>query len=331
MPFPADLLQASRHTDPSPFYAHWCATRAPLAFDHALGLWIASGPAVPEALAHPGLHVRPPSEPVPRALLGTMAGEVFAQLVRMNDGAFHARHRPEVDQAISRWNRQDVEVAAAAATRNLAGRVDANALLWQIPVQAMVRLLDVPDPQRDATVQWVHDFTQAIGPGADAAAVTRGDAAARALMAQGAAEGLDPVRAANRIALMQQSLDATAGLLGNAVVRWRRERAVPGDAFAFLLDVARADPAIHNTRRFAAADVDLAGQRLRTGDAVLVLLATAGLGFGWGRHACPGEAIAIAIAATALRELAGMPGWLDRLPPHAGYRPLPNCRIPVFS
>jgi len=333
MTFPADPLQATRHPDPYPYYAHWCATQPALVFDERIALWVASGPGVAEALRHPQLRVRPPTEPVPRSLLGTVAGEVFAHLVRMNDGAFHENHRPAVVRSASRWRPDEVAEAAAEAALDLLSRRTVNELLSHVPVQAMARLLGVPRPELDRTVAWVHDFTHGIAAGADASAVARADAAARGLLQQGAAEGLEPVRAANRIALMQQALDATAGLLGNVLVRARGlpERSAAAEAPAFVAEVACSDPAVHNTRRFAATDLLLAGQTLRAGDGVLVLLVTAGLGFGAGPHACPGEAIALTIAASALQVLQGTPGWLDRLPPPAGYRPLPNARIPVFA
>jgi cytochrome P450 len=333
MTFPADPLQAARHPDPYPYYAHWCATQPALVFDDRISMWVASGTAVPEALRHPQLRVRPPAEPVPRSLQGTAAGEVFARLVRMNDGDFHARHRPEVVRSASRWRIEDIAEAATKATQDLLTRRNVNELLSHLPVQAMARLIGVPHAELDRTVAWVHDFTQGIAAGADAQSVARADAAARHLMEQGACEGLDPVRAANRIALMQQSLDATAGLLGNALVRAVRvgDEAAVADAEAFVAEVARTDPAVHNTRRFAAADLTLAGRQVRAGDSVLVLLVTAGLGFGAGPHACPGESIALAIAAAALRVLVDTPGWLQRVPPLAGYRPLHNARIPVFA
>ena len=54
--------------------------------------------------------------------------------------------------------------------------------------------------------------------GAKEDVVEKADTAARLLMAQGEQQGLTPVQAANRIALVQQSLDATSGLIGNAIV-----------------------------------------------------------------------------------------------------------------
>jgi hypothetical protein len=44
------------------------------------------------------LYVRPPREPVPTALLGTVAGEVYAKRVRMIDGEEHQRRRAAIER-----------------------------------------------------------------------------------------------------------------------------------------------------------------------------------------------------------------------------------------
>jgi cytochrome P450 len=172
----------------------------------------------------------------------------------------------------------------------------------------------------------VHDFTAGIAGGADAHAVVRANAAAEALMAQGEEEGLPRFAAANRIAFMQQSLDATAGLIGNTILAVR-EREVR-DFEVLVAEVAERDPAVHNTRRFAAADLHLGGQRIEAGQGMVLLLAGNGLGFGAGAHACPGERIAKQIAASGLQALAPLSRWFGAV---TGYRPLPNARVPVFA
>ncbi|MCG2592728.1 hypothetical protein LZ009_08025 [Ramlibacter sp. XY19] len=323
---PRSVLAAPSH--PSPYA--WYARLPAIAFDASIGLWVLADPAlVAQALEEPALRVRPPAEPVPEALRGRPTGEVFARLVRMTDGDFHARHRPAVAAGAARLARAAVEQAAADATRDLAPRTPIDALLSAIPVQAMARLLGVAAADLDRTVAWVHDFTRGIAAGASSDALDRSDAAVAGLLAQ--AEGLEPALAANRIAFMQQALDATAGLIGNGIVAWQA-RAASLEGTAFIAHVARTDPAVHNTRRFAAQDLVLGDAPIAAGQGLVLLLANpqAKLQFGAGAHACPGERIALAIAATALRTLAEL-GALQRLAPPQGYRPLPNARIPVFA
>lgn len=354
---PGDPIEAVVHPDPYPYYAQLRRER-PLYFDTGLGLWVATtAAAVEAALEEPRLRVRPVAEQVPAALVGTPAGEVFARLVRMNDGDFHARHKPAVREATGRFTLDQVGRAAAEAALDLAERVDANELLGALPVQVMARLLGVRGALLDTTTRWVDEFVQGIAARASAQAVARANDAARELMAQGEAMGLDPVQSANRIALMQQALDATAGLLGNAVRHWHLRPRLGADAApqswrSFVAEVARWDAPIQNTRRFAASELTVDGRRIAAGQGVLLLLASANrdgalnrdpdafdanridrrsLGFGGGAHACPAEASAVEIASAGLRALHAR-GSLDRLFGRCtGFRPLANARIPFFS
>jgi cytochrome P450 len=359
LPPPDDPLAAVTHPGPWAYYGQLRETR-PLYFDAGLQLWVASSQAViNEALQHPALTVRPPGEAVPAALQGTPAGEVFARLVRMTDGAFHSTHKPAVVKAARRWSLADVATASADAADDLWPRVGANSLLGRIPVQTMARLLGVPDSERDATCTQVQAFVQGIAAGASETAVALASEAAQALMAQGHAEGLDAVQAANRIALMQQSLDATAGLLGHTVLMLRQYPALAeaasrslADMRGFVTEVERHQAPVQNTRRFAAQALQLASQPIAEGQGVLLLLASGNrdpafnpqpdhfdpqrsdgrsLGFGAGAHACPGAAIAIETVAAASRQM-GAGGLFDTyFGLQAGFRPLGNARIPLFG
>jgi len=161
---------------------------------------------------------------------------------------------------------------------------------------------------------------------------------------------------ANLAGLLSQTCEASAGLLGNSLVALQREpgldddlRAGRVDAAALVAEVARHDPPVQNTRRFVPADgggVELGGRLLQPGDTVLLVLAGASRDpaawpapdrfqpgrpaanlptFGHGRHACPGQALALGIAAALLPTLAGA------RQPLAGYRPSLNARVPLFG
>lgn len=355
---PQHAIDAVTHADPHPYYRSLREER-PLFFDDGLGLWVASSHAtVSAAFAHADLRVRPPAEPVPAALVGTAAGDVFAQLVRMTDGAFHAAHKPAMEAGARRWTLADVAHAAEAATSDLQARADANTFMARLPVQAMARLLEVPGGALEDTCRWVRQFVACIAPGAPQQAIAEGVEAAAALMAQGQALGLDAAQAANRIAFMQQSLDATAALLGHTVLMLRQEpRQAPADASpeamrAFVAEVERYCAPTQNTRRFAGEPLMLAGRAIAAHQGILLVLASANrdealnpqpaqfnaqrtnlrsMGFGEGRHGCPGAAIAIEIAASAARQLRTM-GHLDAMfGEQTGFRPLGNIRAPLFG
>ena len=181
-------------------------------------------------------------------------------------------------------------------------------------------------------------------------------------LAGGMARGIRPDRrgaAANAVGLLFQTHDATAGLIGNGLLALAarpdlraRLRAEPSDLSRFVAEVHRWDPSVQNTRRFVAEDAVIAGIPVAAGDAVLVVLAAANrdpaanpapdvfdidrenrVSFtaGRGPHACPGEQIALTIAAAALRGLMarGIDARVAAPPP--AYRPLTNARIPVFA
>ena len=403
LPQPGNPIEAVTHVDPYPYYRQLREQR-PLYFDEGLKLWVASSHAViDEAFHSVALRVRPPAEPVPQALLGTAAGEVFAQLVRMTDGEFHAVHKPAVEQAARRWSLADVAQASEAAARDLfaagppqgkhgplggqrsvgvqsaagppqgrhdplggqrsAGggfpRLAVNDFMGMLPVQAMARLLGVPGDKLDDTGRWVQQFTLGIAPGASALAVSLAASAAEALMAQGRVLGLSPVQAANRIAFMQQSLDATSGLIGHTALMLAQNPALAaaadrsqGAMRGFVAEVERHQAPIQNARRFAADPVVLAGRSIEAGQGVLLVLASANrdealnphpdcfdpqrcerrsMGFGAGAHACPGAAIAIEIAAACVRWIRAEGRFDDYFVRQMGFRPLANARIPVFE
>ena len=356
---PAGPVAAATHPDPYPYYRQLREQR-PLYFDRALDLWVASSHSVIEqAFGHAALRVRPPAEPVPAALAGNAAGEVFAQLVRMTDGPFHAAHKPAVVQAARRWRLAEVARASEDTVSQASGWT-ANQLITVLPVQTMARLLGVSGDALDNTCHWVQQFAQGIAPGAPAQVVALAAGAAQALMDQGRALGLPPVQAANRIAFMQQSLDATAGLMGHTALMLAQHPQLAAVADSsleamreFVAEVERFCAPIQNTRRFAAEAVVLAGQSMQAGQGVLLVLASANrdealnsqpdsfnpqrgerrsVGFGAGVHACPGASIAIEIVASSTRCIRES-GQFDAyfFVRHAGFRPLGNARIPVFS
>lgn len=245
------------------------------------------------------------------------------------------------------------------------------------PAAVMARLVGFAAGDAAAVARWVEAFVAGWSPGRTEADETRiygaataagslldaaqrlaaappaNSIAARAADAAAGRNGIDAADlAANLAGLVSQAFEATAGLLGNALVALAR--AVTADrSFAddlardpqrlrrWLADVSRADPSVHNTRRFAATDCTVLGTPLSAGAAVLVVLAAANRGaaaahelaaheFGLARHACPGADAALGIVAGALQALLQSGFDVTALPRDVCYRPLPNARLPVF-
>lgn len=164
-------------------------------------------------------------------------------------------------------------------------------------------------------------------------------------------EGIDrQVLLANLIGLLTQSYEATAGLLGNCLIALQ-QRGMSDDLplTSFAEEVARYDPSVQNTRRFVVQDLEINGQQLRKGDTVLLLLAAANrdaafnakgddfaqgrtdhrsLSFGYGRHSCPGQALAIKITTAVLSDYLAQGGTAGPL--QWRYQASVNGRIPRF-
>jgi cytochrome P450 len=296
---PIDPISAVTHPDPYPFYAGLVARR-PLYRDDALRLWVASSAeAVTAVLTSDLCRVRPPAEPVPQALLGSPAAEIFRHLVRMNDGPGHCPFKQAVGAALDGLDAARI----AAESRRWAGALDSQDLAgfaFRLPVTVVAGLLGVPEDELDQTVRWMRSFVPALAPGCSPEVLEEGKAAAgylidffRTVRGEGLLTTLsrearrfgrddDSVIIANGIGLLFQAHDATAGLIGNTLVALASHREVYEQVTAdpklladAVLETLRFDPPVQNTRRFVARDGIVAGQAMQEGDAILVVLAAA--------------------------------------------------------
>jgi cytochrome P450 len=321
-----------------------------LEWDGGRGLWVAAGAAlVEEVLSHPALRVRPLAEPVPAAIAGGSAGEVFGALVRMNDGERHAAPKLALQRALALAAGGNLaqQRAQAVAERLLAEGRPIGAWAFEAPVSTVASLLGFSDAQLPAVARWMGDFVACLSPLSSAEQIGQAHAASLRLLAamrellqavpagslaatvaqEAAAAGWqnDHAIVANLVGLLSQTYEATAGLLGNSLVAIQ-QGAASSDANALVAQVMETDPPIVNTRRFAAERCVVAGVTVEAGQAILVMLGEAKRGFGHGRHACPGQQLAQQIAAGCIEALRGKP--LPQLT--WTYRASLNARIPEF-
>jgi cytochrome P450 len=385
---PTDPIDAVTHRDPYPYYADLVATR-PVHHDEGLGLWVVCGAAaVTDVLGNAACLVRPPAEPVPRSLLGSSAGSIFGRLARMNDGARHSALKPAVSAVTARIEASAGEQAGRWAeylVKELEPTGDParlNEFAFSLSAYVLASLLGVAPENLARAAALVRDFARSIAPAATSEQLTRGDAAAdqlldtfrtlldtrgttppvtllgdldRELARAGRADREDVV--ANGIGFLSQAYEATAGLIGNTLVTlgryWPRggSHVDRGELKAIVREVVRYDPPVQNTRRFVAREATVAGQAMKAGDVVLVVLAAANrdpkanpepsrfdplrpsrqaFTFGVGPHACPGEAVATAIAEAGVRQLLDCDVRPERLTEHVTYRPSANTRVPTF-
>ncbi len=388
---PASPVAAATHPNPYPYYARLVAER-PLYRDEGLGLWVASGASeVAEILASDACHVRPPAERVPRSLGDSSTAHIFRRLVRMNDDERHCPLKRAIVATLDGIEHCAASDAAQQRAAALGASLLANGdyaglthFIFALPVQTTAALLGVPEAQLAAVTECVEGFVDGISPLATPADLEKGGRAASRLLesfadmltaqrasnsntllnvlareARAAGRGLDDLIIANGIGLLSQTYEATAGLIGNTLLALSRGPAVlaaartaPALVAGLVHHVLRADPPTQSTRRFVTHDIGIAGQPLRAGDAVLVMLAAAGrdpvinahpddfdpnddalplANFGAGRHACPASELAPLIAAAAVNYLLASAVRLDDLHRHCRYRRSNHLRMPLFG
>jgi cytochrome P450 len=369
-----DPIIAATHADPYPYYAQLRAEGG-LVFHQGLKMWMASSArAVAAVLAHPDCHVRPSHEPVPKTIVDGMAGKVFGQLMRMNERERQRCPRSAIQPGLASIDADEVNalVRARLITPGADGLYKA---MFRGPVCVVAALLGFSPAQGRAISELTGDFVACLSPLGDQAQLATAHVAAEqlsgyfvellddpgnqsALLAGirhrlAATSGDAEMLIANLIGLFSQTYEATAGLIGNALLALIRNPSVHSESTAvddLIAELQRFDPSVQNTRRFVAAPCEIEGVSLNPGDVILVLLASANrdpqlndhpdvflldrpdrrsFTFGAGRHQCPGQTLALSIASATLKEILTIKPALDRLT--WDYRPSLNGRIPLFS
>jgi cytochrome P450 len=308
---PENILAASTHRNPYPYYATLVAGPK-LVFDAPRKLWIASSAAsVKEVLGKPACRVRPVAEPVPAAIVGSAAGELFGYLVRMNEGLRHDAPKLALQRFLAAVDLDQVQARTEALAFKVAGEgaLRGEALsrwAFEVPVMAVADLLGFAEDELPQVARWMADFVACLSPlstptqlaaAGDAAsallarfaelvqaAAQPGSALAR-LQQEAAQAGWHDAQAllCNAIGLLSQTYEATAGLVGNSITALATRSGLleamerePGQLLQMVHEVSRYDPSIHNTRRFVAESTEVAGIPLQAGDVVLLVLAAAG-------------------------------------------------------
>jgi cytochrome P450 len=383
---PTDPIAAATHPDPYPYYGALRTNVGEMAFDGRLKLWVASKAAVIlRILNEPSFRVRPSAEPVPATIAGSTAGTVYGQLVRMCEGEYHEAARKILVRAFADLDMRSLTERAqwhAHASADRLGPLNGIGLTdwaFDVPIRCIGELVGL-SAWPDLTKR-VREFVACLSPLSTPAQLSVANSAAEILIAKAEqalagdtttsflndlrAGGLIHLNAgpqplsSNLVGLFSQTLDATAGLIGNSLValirepqllrRMRSDESRVGD---LVREISRFDAPVQNTRRFVTKTTTVGDSTVRPGDVILVLLGAAGrdgalyerpdrldvdriagpiLGFGAGRHQCPGQSAAIAIATGAVRHVlaSGLPLTEDRLA--WTYRPSLNTRIPQFA
>jgi cytochrome P450 len=221
-------------------------------------------------------------------------GWLRSTVCRFTNGEEHARRRALVEAELNRLDPNDLRTGARRRTREVVAAADGSLdvmgqVARPVPLAVLCGALGVAEGQLDGAVT-------------DSALVGRGyltgeqdgptDAAVdrlASLLARGGAE-----ETAAALAVLAQACEATAALIGNALVVARERPGLAGDAQGLLQETLRTAGPLRVMRRLSPQ-----------GDAVVLDLeaasATRGPGerpmaFGSGIRPCPGEAQAMALA-----------------------------------
>jgi cytochrome P450 len=308
------------------------------------GRWVVSRAAdVAAVLAHRAAHVECPRSGDDRL------DDVRALMARFSNGTDHARRRAVVADAVAALTSTNLgrRAEALASSTILAGEgVDVVALARHVVPIALADALGFADPIAVAASTSV--FAAALAPRSDAPLPSK-DAVDQAidalLVAAPTAAGVEV--AVNLVALLHQSLDATAGLVGSAVLATTRHGVDGVDVASLVREANRWDPPVQHTTRSAVAEITIGGRVIAPGERIVVLLAAAnrdpvifsapdefrpgraegGVGFGSGAHACPGESIALRLASGIVDAVDS--AGLRSIRTNVRYERRSNLRIPA--
>ncbi|HET8619752.1 MAG TPA: hypothetical protein VFM27_12380 [Acidimicrobiales bacterium] len=199
-------------------------------------------------------------------------------------------------------------------------RIDLTAAVARpVPLAALAEALGASDGPAAAGA--ARRLARALAPPRGAAAGEPETPAAELARLLGLpADPLDEV-VANTVALCFQAVDATAGLIGLAVLSGRDD---PDAAVAAAL--AAGGPVLR-TYRWATRDLDLPTGTVPAGDAIVVALPTGDAPFGAGPHRCPGAGLAVALACGVVEAVLASGLRLAAGPP--AFEPRDNLRIPA--
>lgn len=392
---PAHVRAAPSHPDPYPYYGRLARER-PFFRDEANDWWVAaSAAAVTEVLTSQICLTRPLSEPIPEALRGGAAAEIFGRLVRLRDDETRRKLKDAVTSALRSLDLAEV----AALARRRAAELDdelgptldetrTTQFMFALPVQIVAQLLGIPRERFGEIMGWLGAYgTAAAAAGTGIPALTpellaSGHQGAQALFDLARVVGKDDAQRgplfeallrdarrlgcdderdviANALGYMVQGFASMASLIGSTLLALahRPELFRQVDADRKLLrpliqEVARCDTVSSSTFRFMARDGEIAGQELRRGDLIIVLLAAANrdpalnpepdrfdiartdrksLEFGAGAHACPADKVAALIVEIAVDHLLTRGVPLARLEASLSYAASGHVRTPLFK
>lgn len=218
--------------------------------------------------------------------------EIQRSMARWSNGTEHDRRRAIATAALAPLEPSHLRERARLMTIDLrSSSPDLTALARTVPVAVLAETLGFRDPFETARTQRIVSMAIAPEDGAPANADEDVERSMAWLLEASGAE--TPEEGANRVALLHQCMDATAGLILNSYIHWidDGEVTVAADPSTALVGWAlqHARPVVHTLRSDPRGNV--------------TTVSLANSPFGAGRHECPGRDLAHALASGVLDAL----------------------------
>ncbi len=265
----------------------------------ALPRTVADPAQIRAILADPGYTVPDPGRAAPP---GTMAW-LRQNVARLSNGADHARRREVAEDLLRRLDPGLLRSGASDATQAVieqAGGRPFDAMTQaarRVPVLVLAAALGAADPGQ------VTGLLAAVAAAYLPGTADRGTADGSVARLAGLLPAGPDEQVAARIGLLVQAYDATAGLIGNAVVAGIRAGG-PVPPAELVAQVLRSDPPVRLTRRVTPSGETIALDLTAAGDDPAGHLA-----FGSGYRICPGAAHARALAEGTVGPLLARCRW----------------------
>jgi cytochrome P450 len=244
---------------------------------------------------------------------------------RFVNGAEHARRRALLEAELGRLDpealRREARLRTVAVLDTAGGRIEAMAEVARpVPLATLGSALGIGDEQLDGAVADAIVVGAAYLPGTADEDVDAAVDRLRRLLERGGSE-----ESAAAVAVLAQACEATAALIGNAIVLATERPELRGEVDALLQEVLLRAAPVRLMRRVSqqgepvTLDIETAVRDSRPGEPPLT--------FGSGLRPCPGEAEAMSLAAGVVEALLprcacdlGKVEWADlpalRLPEH---------------
>jgi hypothetical protein len=263
--------------------------------------------------------VAPPSAADPRAWA------MLAKTARFSEGREHLERRAAAQALMPdpARARETARLLTGHAIADAGPFLDTMPVARHVPVTALAHCLGIPRNASDRVASLIGQLCDASAPRllprppGDGLGDVCDELAAISAVACGSAAAGEAA-----VGLMFQARDATAGLVGSALLRAGN----PDLSERTVEETLRRDSPVQATTRVRTGTGDaplLAWVVLARGDATLGVAPT----FGRGRHACPGHAVAAALACGVLDGFREA-GWQAVPGQSTGYEPRPNLRVP---